>query len=125
MEALQWAVSLTRNSGLREAIKSWRERSRNHKIARMTAELIHGYRREIIRLEQCTQELGVQLRESLRRCTCDEWGSRWAGVRVRESEVERVGKLKQGMEAVVRDLEAQLEQVKLHTKHVDQNRFSA
>ena len=52
VEALRWAVSLTRNGGLREAVKSWRERNRNHKIARMTAELIHGYRREIQRLGQ-------------------------------------------------------------------------
>ena len=43
VEALRLAVSLTRHGGPREAIKSWRESNRCHKIARMTAELIHGY----------------------------------------------------------------------------------
>ena len=52
MEALRWAVSLVRNGGLREAIRTWRERCRYHVIAQWQ----QRYRREIQRQEQCIQE---------------------------------------------------------------------
>ena len=78
--ALRWAVGLATNGGLREAVRSWGESNRNHKLAHMVAEsdLVHGYIREIQRQQlQCTQGLEVQLRKTVRRC--EEWRSMAAG----------------------------------------------
>ena len=41
-EALRWAVSLVRDGGLGWAVRSWRERCRNHGIVCITAELVQG-----------------------------------------------------------------------------------
>ena len=80
VEALRWAVSLVRNGGLREAVRAWAENNRNHVIARMTAELVQGYRRKIQRQQQCIQGLEMQLRQLMG--LCEEMGSEAEGVSV-------------------------------------------
>ena len=107
VEALRWAVSLVRNSGLRAAVWVWRGRSREDKFGLMFVDTMNKCRsvslghRQL--LEQRVEELEGKVKRLKRRR--EERGSQTEGASGARQRV-------QGMEAVVRDLEAQLEQLK-------------